>query len=461
MLAGLVLAGCSSLDPTGLLDDEAAEPEQVDAGQAETGEAGYPDLGDVPDEPKRRPSGQQERKALADSLAADRDNARYSDEALRSPEAAPEQATRAGDRGSGASGSGDRGGSGQDTAERSGATAAATADGADSGRESRSAGSGAAGTAASTGQAVTGDSAAADETMPDVPDAPSETRSARETARDARTQRDAQQDTELQPRASQAPTSGGDQETTTAQSSKAQSSKAQSSTGQSSTGQSSQTAPTTAGSAQRNDTAGSAENRDVQPNASTSNGAVQINRSQIPQIQPSRDGEPVQLPGEVQRRVDAAAGAAQRRETPAGEPQTARLQSPPSSADQVGPRPEAEGSGTRVAVIYFSHGAASLNGQDRQVLRKVAKLYERHDGGLRVVGHASSRTATMDMIQHRMVNLDTSMRRAETVADVLVRYGVPRGEIKVEARSDRDPAYHEFMPTGEAGNRRAEIFLGG
>jgi outer membrane protein OmpA-like peptidoglycan-associated protein len=177
-------------------------------------------------------------------------------------------------------------------------------------------------------------------------------------------------------------------------------------------------------------------------------------------MKPSQNGEPVQLPGEVRQRVQGAARTAARGGATTGGQQTARLQSPPSSPEQVAPQADAAGAGTRVAVIYFPHGAASLNGEDRQVLRKVADLYDKREGGLRVVGHASSRTATMDMIQHRMVNLDTSMRRAEAVTDALVRYGVPRGEIKVEARADRDPAYHEFMPTGEAGNRRAEIFLG-
>jgi flagellar motor protein MotB len=28
-----------------------------------------------------------------------------------------------------------------------------------------------------------------------------------------------------------------------------------------------------------------------------------------------------------------------------------------------------------------------------------------------------------------------------------------------EARADNQPVFHEFMPTGEAGNRRAEIYL--
>jgi flagellar motor protein MotB len=119
------------------------------------------------------------------------------------------------------------------------------------------------------------------------------------------------------------------------------------------------------------------------------------------------------------------------------------------------------GGGRRVAVIYFRHGSAKLQARDRTVLRDVVELYERRDRDLRVVGHASSRTAAMDPIAHRMANFDTSLARAQAVVDALVSLGVPRGDIQLEARGDNEPVYHEFMPTGEAGNRRTEIFLQG
>jgi flagellar motor protein MotB len=110
-------------------------------------------------------------------------------------------------------------------------------------------------------------------------------------------------------------------------------------------------------------------------------------------------------------------------------------------------------------VIYFGHGSTGLDGRDRQVLRQVAQMAEQRRAQLRVIGHASSRTAAMGLVDHRMANLETSMKRAEAVADALVSMGVARQRIQVEGRADRDKVYHEFMPTGEAGNRRAEIFL--
>jgi hypothetical protein len=36
---------------------------------------------------------------------------------------------------------------------------------------------------------------------------------------------------------------------------------------------------------------------------------------------------------------------------------------------------------------------------------------------------------------------------------------MPARNMYVGAVSDADPRYYEFMPTGEAGNRRAEIFI--
>ena len=81
--AALLLAGCAQM-----YEDVVGEPDPLgpDA-QVSTGtnaeEEGYPSLGQVPDKPARRPSGQQNRQQLRDTLASDRANARYSDERLQ------------------------------------------------------------------------------------------------------------------------------------------------------------------------------------------------------------------------------------------------------------------------------------------------------------------------------------------------------------------------------------------
>ena len=37
--------------------------------------------------------------------------------------------------------------------------------------------------------------------------------------------------------------------------------------------------------------------------------------------------------------------------------------------------------------------------------------------------------------------------------------GVPQGSIGVAAEGSQAPVFYEFMPTGEAANRRVEIYL--
>ena len=58
-----------------------------------------------------------------------------------------------------------------------------------------------------------------------------------------------------------------------------------------------------------------------------------------------------------------------------------------------------------------------------------------------------------------MLNFKVSVDRADAVARELIRLGVKKRELVVDAMSDAQPVYFEFMPTGEAGNRRAEIYL--
>jgi outer membrane protein OmpA-like peptidoglycan-associated protein len=112
-----------------------------------------------------------------------------------------------------------------------------------------------------------------------------------------------------------------------------------------------------------------------------------------------------------------------------------------------------------VGVIYFAHGSSNLDNRDRQVLREVKDMLQGTGGQLRVVGHASMRTATLDPARHAMANFEMSQQRAASVANELNRIGVPDSALVVEAFGAQQPVFYEFMPTGEAGNRRAEIYL--
>lgn len=129
----------------------------------------------------------------------------------------------------------------------------------------------------------------------------------------------------------------------------------------------------------------------------------------------------------------------------------------PQSMDAF--NPDGAGVSTLVATIQFAHGSHGLSAHDRKILRQVVELQKRYGGSIRVIGHASSRTANMTMDQHKMANFTTSAARAEAVTDALVRLGAPRQQIYSAAVSDNEPVYYEIMPSGEAGNRRAEIYL--
>lgn len=119
----------------------------------------------------------------------------------------------------------------------------------------------------------------------------------------------------------------------------------------------------------------------------------------------------------------------------------------------------AGGGGQLAAIIFFGHGSAELDGRDRGVLRDLAALHRQRGGRLRIVGHASSRTRNTTPDEHQIANFDMSLARAESVQEALLDLGVAPDALQVEAVGDAEPVYHEFMPSGEAGNRRVEIFL--
>jgi flagellar motor protein MotB len=123
------------------------------------------------------------------------------------------------------------------------------------------------------------------------------------------------------------------------------------------------------------------------------------------------------------------------------------------------PAPAGGGPGQLAAIIFFGHGSADLDARDRSVLRDVAALQQQRGGRLRLVGHSSSRTQNSTPDEHQLANFDMSLARAEAVQEALLALGVESDVVQAEAVGDAEPVYHEFMPSGEAGNRRVEIFL--
>ena len=113
----------------------------------------------------------------------------------------------------------------------------------------------------------------------------------------------------------------------------------------------------------------------------------------------------------------------------------------------------------QVATIQFGNGSARLTTEDVRILREVISIHKQQGGVIRVVGHASSRTRDMAPEKHLRVNHSMSLNRADMVARELLKLGLPGENLFVGGVSDRQPLYQEVMPSGEAGNRRTEIFV--
>ena len=113
----------------------------------------------------------------------------------------------------------------------------------------------------------------------------------------------------------------------------------------------------------------------------------------------------------------------------------------------------------QVATILFANGSANLRSRDKRILRQVAQQHKKSGGTLRIVGHASSRTNNLEPVRRKVVNFGISAARADAVVKEILRLGAIPSKIFVGAVSDAMPKYKEYMPSGEAGNRRAEIFI--
>jgi len=117
------------------------------------------------------------------------------------------------------------------------------------------------------------------------------------------------------------------------------------------------------------------------------------------------------------------------------------------------------GVGQAVGYVYFGNGSSNLSAADRQVLQQVAQLQRIQGGVLRIIGHASARTGNMDALEQQEINHEVSLSRATAVARALVEYGVQPILVQVAAAGDDQTLYAESTPAGEAGNRRAEVYL--
>jgi outer membrane protein OmpA-like peptidoglycan-associated protein len=135
----------------------------------------------------------------------------------------------------------------------------------------------------------------------------------------------------------------------------------------------------------------------------------------------------------------------------------------PTQSAMMAPTPASYGqpyyAGQPVGLIYFLEGSSKLSSDDREVLKQIAEMQRAHGGVVHVVGHASMGTGTTDYTRHQEANRRVSEARANAVARELMGYGVPQDAIQTAAAGDSQPLYSEAMPSGEAANRRAEVYL--
>jgi outer membrane protein OmpA-like peptidoglycan-associated protein len=177
---------------------------------------------------------------------------------------------------------------------------------------------------------------------------------------------------------------------------------------------------------------------------------TQVAQAQVPQP-PVTQPQIAQAPAAPPQVAQATGGQTQLRFT--------QFQNAPIQAALPMAAPTLATGAQLVAVIYFSHSSSQLDGKDRAVLRGVVALQDQRGGTIRAVGHASAHTTVTDQIDHDLNNFEMSLKRANSVSAALIALGADRDRVRAEARSDKQPVYHEFMTTGQAGNRRVEIFL--
>jgi hypothetical protein len=106
------------------------------------------------------------------------------------------------------------------------------------------------------------------------------------------------------------------------------------------------------------------------------------------------------------------------------------------------------------ASILFPHDTTILSAAAKAEVLSAARAFNAQGGAgfIRVVGHASSRSATMSVSRHLEWDFDHSQARATSVARALIAAGVPADKVLVSAVGDDNQS-------DEENSRRADIFV--
>jgi outer membrane protein OmpA-like peptidoglycan-associated protein len=103
--------------------------------------------------------------------------------------------------------------------------------------------------------------------------------------------------------------------------------------------------------------------------------------------------------------------------------------------------------------VSFDFGKADIKPAFRDSLDKLAQLILKYDRTVvHVVGHT-------DSIGADAYNQGLSERRAKSVMNYLVDYGVPGERLRTEGRGEREPRADNATEAGRQLNRRVELFV--
>lgn len=148
---------------------------------------------------------------------------------------------------------------------------------------------------------------------------------------------------------------------------------------------------------------------------------------------------------------------------PTPTPAVAAAPAPVPLGPEVPPEPGSVGSGRieMVGIIFFANASAQLDSRDREVLEAVVALHRQTGGIIRILGYASDSSAAPagEGAGPSQRDLAIAQARAESVGQALLRLGVEAVALVPEGQAQGGAPPYEFMPEGEAGERRSEIYL--
>lgn len=122
------------------------------------------------------------------------------------------------------------------------------------------------------------------------------------------------------------------------------------------------------------------------------------------------------------------------------------------NAPGVAPAAVAAPVAARSFLIFFDWNRADLTARARQIIGEAAEVARAQPAHIEVAGHAD-RTGTPQY------NMTLSRRRAETVAEELIKRGIARQDISITALGETQPLVATSDGVREPQNRRVEIIL--